>query len=296
MISPTKSVLLSSLLVSLAAFAGAAPTDGEKLFALKVKPLFAEKCMACHGDEPEKLKGEFDMRTREALLKGGETFGDEVLIPGKGTQSYLYITTTRTEEDYEMPPKEADKLTEEQTWWIRDWIDAGAPWLDDEQVASIQSEYAEGEKVAVSKALSDDWQHRRYQPEKLWAYRKLQVTIAPESAHPVDAFIGTKLAAAGLEAAPPATAREMVRRMRFGLTGLPPSPDEVARFESAYAKDAAVRRTLRQPLARRRPLRRQRRLRQRLRPPERLALPRLRGARVQQRQALRPVRARADRR
>ena len=40
-------------------------THGEKLFALKVKPLFAQKCMACHGDDPKKIKGDLDMRTRE---------------------------------------------------------------------------------------------------------------------------------------------------------------------------------------------------------------------------------------
>ena len=49
------------------------PTAGEKLFALKVKPMLAQKCMACHGDDPKKIKGDFDMRTREAMLHGGET-------------------------------------------------------------------------------------------------------------------------------------------------------------------------------------------------------------------------------
>ena len=49
-------------------------TEGEKLFALRIKPIFAEKCNACHGDEPDKLKGGLDMRTREGLLRGGDTF------------------------------------------------------------------------------------------------------------------------------------------------------------------------------------------------------------------------------
>lgn len=111
-------LLLFSILF---AHAENATTEGEKLFAPTVKPLFAEKCMACHGDEPKKLKGDFDMRTRTAMLKGGGTFGDKVLIPGEGTASYLYVTTTtRTEADYEMPPKEADQLSEAQQWAIRD--------------------------------------------------------------------------------------------------------------------------------------------------------------------------------
>ena len=75
-------------------------------------------------------------------------------MPGKGKDSFLYIVTTRSEEDFEMPPKEADKLSQEQTWWIRDWIDAGAPWPDEKRIAAIQEEFSEGEQVATSKALS----------------------------------------------------------------------------------------------------------------------------------------------
>ena len=55
-----------------------------------------------------------------------------------------------------MPPKEADQLTPEQQWWIRDWIDEGAPATrpDDQRVAAIQDQYAEGMQVVTSKALS----------------------------------------------------------------------------------------------------------------------------------------------
>lgn len=237
----TKPCFTAASLMCVAFHAATAADDvtaGEKLFALKVRPLFAEKCMACHGDEPDKIKGDLDMRTREAMLKGGENFGAEVLMPGKGEKSYLYITTTRTEEDYEMPPKEADQLTLEQQGWIRDWINEGAPWPDDGRVTMIQKKYAEGQQVATSKALSEDWQNRRYAPEKLWAYRPLKVEAVPEGVNPVDHFIARTLQEVGLEAAPAATAQELVRRMRFGLTGLPPKPPEIAAFQTAYDQDA----------------------------------------------------------
>lgn len=224
-------------------------SEGEKLFALHVKPLIAEKCLACHGAEPDDIQGGLDLRTRETLIAGGESFEDEVLIPGKGEQSYLYRTASRSEEGYEMPPKEADQLTEAQTWWIRDWIDAGAPWPDEQRVAMIQQRYAEGVQVATSKALSDDWQNRRYEPQKLWAYRPLQHVSVPAGKHPIDWFIDEKLAAAGLAPAPPAPAAELVRRMSFGLTGLPPTPEDVRHFTREYANDreSAVR-TLAQQL------------------------------------------------
>jgi len=215
-------------------------SEGEKLFALEVWPVFAEKCLACHGDEPEKIKGGFDMRSRESMLRGGEYFAGDVLVPGEGETSYLYLTTTRTEEDYEMPPKEADQLSEEQQWAIRDWITAGAPWPDEDRVAMIQEKHAQGEQVETSRALSDDWQNRRYEKAKLWAYRPLNPGEIPEGSNAVDFFIDQKLEAAGLEPAGSATSLEMVRRMSFGFTGLPPDPDEVDKFSAAYAKDPAA--------------------------------------------------------
>ena len=229
--------IFATTLLTSASFA-TEPTDGEKLFALKVKPLFADKCLACHGAEGKKIKGGFDMRTRESLLLGGDEFGDTVLLPGKGEESELYRLTTRTVEDYEMPPKEADKLREDDTWFIRDWINAGAPWPDDKRTKEIQGIYAEGEQVATSKALDDDWQHRRYEPSKLWAYRPLNITEVPGDKNPIDFFIDQKLAATDLRPAPQANAQELVRRLRFDLTGLPPSPEEAAQFESDFQKDS----------------------------------------------------------
>lgn len=232
-------VLAAVINASVAADA-AEPSRGEKLFALKVKLLFAEKCIACHGDAPDEIAGGFDMRSREALLKGGESFEDEVVIPGKGEQSFLYVATTRSEEGYEMPPKEAEQLTQEQQWWIRDWINEGAPWPDENRVAEIQSKYAEGVIVETSGGLGDDWTNRRYNLEHLWAYQPLNVEDVPKSAHPIDWFIDRRLNDAGLDAAPVADSRELARRLSFGVTGLPPLPTDASRFESAAKKDVAA--------------------------------------------------------
>ena len=219
-------------------------SEGEKLFALKVKPLFAEKCNACHGDEPDDLKGGLDMRNREAMRKGGDYFAGDVLHPGKGEESFLYLTTTRTEEDYEMPPKAADALTEEQQWWIRDWIDAGAPWPSDERVAEIQQEYAEGVLVETSGGLSDDWTMRRYQPEDLWAYQPLVRPEIPDSTgsgprpNPVDSFLEARMAERGIDPAPEADPALLIRRATFDLIGLPPQPAEVNDFLGAWKADS----------------------------------------------------------
>jgi len=233
------SVTLLAVAINASAFA-AEPAKGEKLFALKVKLLFAEKCIACHGDDPDEIAGGFDMRSREAMLKGGESFTDEVLVPGKGEQSFLYVATTRSEEGFEMPPKEAEQLTKEQTWWIRDWITAGAPWPDETRVAEIQNKYAEGVIVETSGGLNDDWTNRRYKTEHLWAYRPHRVKAVPEAAHPVDWFIDRKLKEIGLTPTPVAQPRELARRLSFGITGLPPTPKDAARFEAAAKDDVGA--------------------------------------------------------
>lgn len=216
-------------------------SDGEKLFALQVQSLLADKCFACHGEDPEDLGGEFDLRDRASTLHGGESFGDEVVIPGKGTNSVLYRVVTREEPGFEMPPKEAEQLSKEQTWAIRDWIDVGAPWPDEARVAAIRQAYAEGVIVPTSGGLNENWTDRRYQPAHLWAYRPIEVQSVPDGVHPIDYFIDRKLSDAGLAAAPDADPRQLARRLCFDLTGLPPIDRlfSVDDFERGLKKDQA---------------------------------------------------------
>ncbi|MEO1616160.1 MAG: PSD1 and planctomycete cytochrome C domain-containing protein [Planctomycetota bacterium] len=213
------------------------PSAGEKLFALTIKPLLSERCLACHGADPDDLQGGLDLRSRESLLRGGDSFESDVVHDGDGESSLLYLTVARKEVGYEMPPKEADALTETQAWAFRDWINEGAPWPSDKRVREIQTQYAAGEQVTTSKALSDDWQNRRYEPQKLWAYRPRQDVSVPEGVHLVDWFIDRRLDDLGLSPASSASATEFVRRLSFGLTGLPPAPASVLAFESEYAEN-----------------------------------------------------------
>lgn len=234
-----RSILSSAVMVAVACPAFATDvSEGEKLFALAVRPIFREKCIACHGADGDELQGGFDLRTRAAMAAGGESFGHDVLKPGDGDGSILYRVVARTEEWYEMPPKEAEALTEEQAWAIRDWIDACAPWPDESRVAAIVEEYSRGVTVPTSGGQSDAWTDRRYEPEDLWGWRPLDVTEPPAGTHPVDHFIDDRLEGVGLWPAPAADGRTVARRMAFGLTGLPPEPCRVDRFAAHYEADA----------------------------------------------------------
>ncbi|MCS6866593.1 MAG: DUF1549 and DUF1553 domain-containing protein [Gemmataceae bacterium] len=76
-----------------------------------------------------------------------------------------------------------------------------------------------------------------------WAWRKPQrppVPQLPENprANPIDAFIRAKLAAAQLSPAPRASREQLLRRVTFDLTGLPPTPEEIDAFVHDHTPDA----------------------------------------------------------
>ncbi|MBL05839.1 MAG: hypothetical protein CMJ99_09420 [Planctomycetes bacterium] len=215
----------------------------EVIFARKVLPLFKTRCLACHGEKPEKLKGEFDLRSRAGLLSGGESEKPAV-VAGKPLESPLYLAVTREYEDdwKSMPPKKNDKLSDQEVKYIRDWITGGAPWPDEKRLAELLAQKdpwaTEGRiTVKTSGGLSSEWTNREYDPEGLWAYQPLKRPKVPkEGANPIDAFIDARLPE-GLKAAPQADPATLIRRAAYNLTGLPPSPKEVDDFRAAWKKD-----------------------------------------------------------
>lgn len=58
---------------------------------------------------------------------------------------------------------------------------------------------------------------------------------------PIDAFLLERLEAQGLTYSPPAEKRDLIRRAKFDLLGLPPSPEEVERFLADQRPDAYER-------------------------------------------------------
>ena len=238
-------------------------SEADKLFTLKIAPLLSEKCNGCHGDDPEKVKGGYNMLSRENLLAGGETFGKEVIVPGDSAKSFIVETVKWSDPDYEMPPKENDRLTESQIADLENWINAGAPWPDDKtQVAIREAESkkkvtAEGMIVDTSGGLGDEWTFRRYKPEEIWAFLPVEKPLVPlagklkadensenepigsvQRTNPVDSFILAKLDEAGFELGAEATPRQLLRRASFDLTGLPPTREEMDAFLAAWEQNS----------------------------------------------------------
>ncbi|MBM3877407.1 MAG: DUF1553 domain-containing protein [Verrucomicrobia bacterium] len=94
-----------------------------------------------------------------------------------------------------------------------------------------------------------------------WSLKPIVRPVVPilrnsktEIRNPIDAFIVSKLREKGLSPSPEADARTLIRRLHFGLVGLPPAPEDVEEFASTFpasprpsvpassAKDAETRR------------------------------------------------------
>ncbi|MEC8906779.1 MAG: PSD1 and planctomycete cytochrome C domain-containing protein [Verrucomicrobiota bacterium] len=229
------------ILIGLAA-SNAAEVPSDMLFVHKIMPMFKAKCLACHGEDSKKIKGGFDMRTYAGLLKGGESEQPSI-VPGKPLQSPLFIAVKREHEDQwePMPPKENDKLSTEQTLYIREWIEGGAPWPGPDRVVELLKEKDLGSveggiRVKTSGGLSETWNNRKYEELKLWAYQPVTKPNLKTGSHPVDALIVAR-SPEGLVPAPLSESLTLIRRVTFNLTGLLPKPQEVQAFKMAWKED-----------------------------------------------------------
>jgi mono/diheme cytochrome c family protein len=227
--------ILVALLAATASVRAAEPPP----FA-EVRAILAAKCLACHGNDPKDLKGDYDLRTRDAALRGGES-GEPAIVPGQPDKSPLLVAVSWQVKELQMPPKENDRLTAEQIDVLRRWIAGGAKW-DEAVVATAPqpttndswSSGPDGIRIATSGGRSPDWDNRTYEPDAVWAYRPIQRPKVPviegmPDAHPIDAFLIAKLREQGIAGfAPRADDATLLRRMTLDLTGLPPGPDELA--------------------------------------------------------------------
>ncbi len=230
-----------TVVVSLAVFTGAAAEaadeTAELLFVRRIQPLLSAKCLACHGQDEKKIEGGLDLRSRAAVLKGGDT-GEAAILVSKPEQSPLLLAVMRQDENWSaMPPKEAEKLTAEQIRWLKEWIAGGAPWPDDarrQEIARTNGDKwvaEDGVPVMTSGGLSEEWSQRKYKPEGLWAYQPVKKPTPPaDDSHPIDAFLAKKMPI-GLVPAPEANRATLIRRATFDLIGLPPHPEDIEAFE-----------------------------------------------------------------
>ena len=176
-------------------------------FDRRIGPLLVSRCFECHyGSKP---KGGLDLSRRATATAGGES--GPSIVPGNPGASLLWQRVTAGE----MPPKKP--LAADEQLLLKDWIARGARWGTDP---------IDPFRVTTATRAGYDW----------WSLQPVVRPRPPATRHddvaqsPIDSFVLAKLEAAGLTLSPPADRRTLIRRLTFDLTGLPPSPDEVAAF------------------------------------------------------------------
>ena len=219
--------------------AGDPATQAERIrfFEQEVRPLLVAKCQSCHGGE--KQKGGLRLDSREALTAGGES--GPVVEPGKVDESPL-IDAVRYE-GLEMPPD--GKLADAEIAALSRWVAEGAVWPGGDVTADAPR------AAKVEKADASFWSFqplKDVEPPGLEAFAG--TAWGAWARNPIDAFVLTTLAENRLTPSPEASRRELIRRVTFDLTGLPPGPEEVDAFladESADAYEKVVDRLLESP-------------------------------------------------
>ncbi len=207
--------------------ASAADPAQIEFFEQKIRPVLVEKCYSCHSGSPEEVEAKLWLDSRAGLLRGGKS--GPVVVAGKPDQSLLLDALRGTEKNLAMPPDEklaATVIADFETW-IRNGAVDPREGNSAGDVHSPLGNFTERDKWTYSKPVKPSLPNVQ---DQAWVRQ------------PVDSFILTRLEAASLSPAVPATPEQLVRRLHFDLNGLPPTPEEVKAFvqESAVDQQRAV--------------------------------------------------------
>jgi cytochrome c553 len=198
--------------------------DPAEFFEKSVRPLLATRCLECHGAKDPESGLRLD--ARDNMFRGGEN--GPVVVPGEPEKSLLITAIHYPEDGIQMPPE--GKLSDQQIAVLTTWVKIGAPWP--ESTAPIRA------------AAPEQTFEIKPEDRAFWSFQPIAVAPVPsvkDDAWPkrdTDRFILARLEAASLAPSPPAEKRTLIRRATFDLTGLPPTPEEVAAFLADNSSDA----------------------------------------------------------
>jgi hypothetical protein len=161
----------------------------------------AETCFRCHGPDKSSRMAGMRLDLRAEAVKPNRN-GVAPIVPGDPEKSAI-IGRIFASDAKIMPPAFAHKeLSTAQKETIRRWVAEGAPY------------------------------------EGHWAYQPVQRPDVPAGQNPIDAFVRERLKQEGLKPSPEAGRATLARRVALDLTGIPPTPEEIAAFQKDASPDA----------------------------------------------------------
>lgn len=190
------------------------PADSD-FFEKEVRPLLAQRCYSCHaGTMP---KGNLALDTRAGWQRGSAS--GAVVRPGEPDNSLLIKAVRHLPGVTPMPP--GASLSEREIAALTKWIQRGAP---------------DPRGTSPAKTSPNAVRH--------WAFQSVKQAPLPNVKNmawcktPIDRFVLARLEARGLQPAPPADRRALIRRVTYDLLGLPPTPAETKAFVADKSPDA----------------------------------------------------------
>lgn len=215
---------LSSLLLAGAQAAGAGPEQDQAPakaapidFNRDIRPILSENCFRCHGPDEGERQADLRLDLRDSATGQREGY-EPAIVAGHPERSPLYQRITSDDEFAVMPPPHSGKkLNAAQIELIRRWIAGGAEW---------------GE-------------HWAYVCPSRPPVPKLPTFEGPAAQgierfvrNAIDHFVLEKLCEKRLAPSPEAERATLIRRLSLDLTGLPPTPEQVAEFVADDSDDA----------------------------------------------------------
>jgi hypothetical protein len=191
--------------------------EGVAFFEKQIRPVLVKHCYECHSADAakaEELASGLQLDTREGIRRGGDT--GPAVMPGKPEQSLL-LAALRHERDLEMPP-EGGPLKPSVIQDFAKWIAMGAP------------DPRNGEPVATGVDFATARQFWSLQPIKLPTLPEVDDATWPRGN--VDRFVLARREAKAIQSSGDASLSVLLRRLFFDLTGLPPTREELRRFQA----------------------------------------------------------------
>jgi hypothetical protein len=171
-----------------------------------VRPILAENCFYCHGQDPNKRKADLRLDVRDVAVKAG------AIVPGKASESALVERINSKDASEQMPPPDSHRvLTPSQKETLTRWIEQGAEYQQ-------HWAYVAPVRPAIPTVKQPNWVR-----------------------NPIDSFVLAKLDAEGIAPSPEADRAALLRRVTLDLTGLPPSDSEIDAFLADKSLDAYER-------------------------------------------------------
>jgi hypothetical protein len=164
-------------------------------FNRDIRPILAENCFYCHGQDPAKREAGLRLDDRDAAVEAG------AIVPGDPGASTMLERIHSTDADVQMPPPDSNRrLSDAQKSLLDRWIKAGAAYQP----------------------------HWAFNPPA----RPRPPAVQQEGwvRNDVDRFVLAAIEQAGLAPSPEADRATLIRRLHADLVGLPPAPEEVDAF------------------------------------------------------------------